>query len=49
MRQPSAELGDVLASLAMYDLASLIKNDAHREKLKAGAVEGIAAAVGKMR
>lgn len=27
---------------------SLIKNDAHRENLRAGAVEGIAAAVGKM-
>ncbi|WP_298577247.1 S8 family peptidase [uncultured Luteimonas sp.] len=49
LRQPSTELGDVLASLAMYELASLIKNDAHREKLKAGAVEGIAAAVGKMQ
>ena len=49
VRQPSAEVGDMLASLAMYELASLIKNDAHREKLKADAVEGIAAAVSKMQ
>src|SRR5690606_36408275 len=40
VRQPSGELGDMLVSLAMYDLASLIKNDAHRENLNAGAVDG---------
>lgn len=48
VKQPSSEIGDVLASLAMYELASLIKNDTRRDKLKASAMKGIAEAIGKM-